>query len=130
MFGVPLAYLLQVYGGRRGIYGNLATVLSMPQADHAKAPNMVGIGTTPEAIDEIPLMFEAAFEAGWRAQPANAASWIQDYAVRRYGRRSQLVSEGMTLLLGAAYNRSIDTSSIEKVPEVMEDGEPGYRCVT
>lgn len=116
-----------MYGGRRGIYGNLPVVLSQPYADRITAgSNLVGMGFTPEAIDEIPIMFDAAMEAFWRNDSADPAVWMQAYAVRRYGRVSPSLSAAMPVLLDAAYTRDIDTSSVEKVPELMEDGEPGY----
>lgn len=71
-------------------------------------------------------MFEAMLEAGWRSEPVSPSQWIQDWAIRRYGTFSKSVSEGMATLLDAAYSNPIDTSSIEKVPEVLEASEPGY----
>ena len=89
--------------------------LSQPHIDRAAAPNMVGMGSTPEAIDEIPMMFDAAFEGFWRSEPTDALSWMQAYAVRRYGRASPSLEAAMPLMLSAAYTRDIDTSSVEKV---------------
>ena len=36
----------QVYGGRRGIYGNLQSLLTKPYADRKNSSTMVGIGTS------------------------------------------------------------------------------------
>ena len=108
---------LEVYGGRRGIYGNLDSLSTKPYADRAASASMVGTGTTPEAIDEIPIVFDAAFETGWRTAPVNASLWTQQYAVRRYGRASPLVASAYDILLSAAYTKrqGPDTSSVEKV---------------
>ena len=43
---------LIVFGGRRGIYGNLPVLGSSIYAARAAAPNLVGVGITPEAIDQ------------------------------------------------------------------------------
>jgi alpha-N-acetylglucosaminidase len=47
------------------------------------------------------------------------------YAARRYGSTSPTLAAAMDVLLPAAYTRDIDTSSVEKLPEVNENAEPG-----
>ena len=37
---------VQVYGGRRGVYGNLDSLLTKPYTDRNASKSMIGIGTT------------------------------------------------------------------------------------
>lgn len=107
---------LLVYGGRRGVYGSLNTVTSSPYADLAANANMVGLGITPEAIDQDMRDFDAFWEAAWRPQAPNATAWLQNYAVRRYGAASPSVSAAYAILEGAAFNSDIDTAALEERP--------------
>lgn len=132
---------LLVYGGRRGVYGSLNTVTTSPYADLAAHPNMVGLGITPEAIDQDMRDFDAFWEAAWRPTAPDATQWLQvgrgeqestrhyeclslgatlrslqNYAVRRYGASSPSVSAAYAILQQAAFNSDIDTAVLEERP--------------
>ena len=47
--------------------------------------NIKGIGATPEAIEQVPVLYDALFELAWRNEAPNAAEWLADYATARYG---------------------------------------------
>ena len=68
----------------------------------------------------IPMVFDAAWEAGWRTAPVNVTAWTRQFIVRRYGAESAHVASAYDALLAAAYTgrEQPDTSSVEKVPEV------------
>ncbi|RYG50469.1 hypothetical protein EON66_11810 [archaeon] len=118
--GRPLVQnMLLVFGGRRGLYGNLTRIGSGPVEDLAAANStMSGIGTTPEALEMLPIMFDLLFEMGWRSQSVEPVSWARQYAVRRYGSASTQLREAMDILVDAAYSRAIDTSIVEMSPTV------------
>jgi hypothetical protein len=107
---------LLVYGGRRGVYGSIDTVTTSPYTDLAKNANMVGLGITPEAIDQDMRDFDAFWEAAWRSAAPNTTSWLQNYAVRRYGAQSPSVSAAYYILQEAAFNSGIDTAVLETRP--------------
>jgi len=115
---------LMVFGGRRGLYGNLTRISTGPVIDRA-VPNvtMVGFGTTPEAIEEIPLMFDLVFEMNWRsAPPADMGAWVQAYGARRYGygaRAAPHLSAALAQLQTAAYTvADIDEAPLEDEPSL------------
>ena len=114
-----------------------------PYADLAAHPNMVGLGITPEAIDQDMRDFDAFWEAAWRPTAPNATQWLQvgtgeqetectgssecdalsailrplqNYAVRRYGASSPSVSAAYAILQQAAFNSDIDTAVLEERP--------------
>ena len=105
---------LITYGGRRGIYGDLAKLASSPYRDLALAKNRLGIGFTPEATEMIPSQFDIAMEAGWRTSPPDPSAWLQAWAVRRYGAVSPSLAAAHAILEAAAYNSAIDTASLEE----------------
>ena len=59
-YGKPFIYCLEnSFGGMRGIYGNMETVAFDPlNAAHYKDSSFVGIGLTPEAIEQNPVMYD------------------------------------------------------------------------
>jgi alpha-N-acetylglucosaminidase len=59
---------------------------------------MAGVGITPEAIEVVPAMFDAILEMGWRTLAPDPKEWLQQYAVRRYGRYSPNVSQAYGIL--------------------------------
>ena len=73
----------------------------------------------------IPMVFEAAWEAGWRTGPVNVTQWTRAFITRRYGSESPSVAAAYDALLAAAYTHRTqpDTSSVEKVPQVRGEGE-------
>jgi alpha-N-acetylglucosaminidase len=111
---------LITYGGRRGIYGDLDRLATQPYIDHANSSEMHGIGFTPEATEMIPSQFDIALEAGWRSGPVDPEAWLQQWAVRRYGKESASLSAAHTVLRTAAYNSDIDTASLEDYPSIAD----------
>ena len=95
---------LIVFGGRRGIYGTLDSLASSPYADRNLSASLVGVGVTPEAIDMSQPAFDITYEAGWRSAPVDAASWLQAWAVRRYGGASPSMAAAYALIYDAALN--------------------------
>ena len=46
---------------------------------------MQGIGMTPEAIENSPMMYELLWDMTWTKDPIDYREWVQDYAERIYG---------------------------------------------
>ena len=79
--------MLENFGGRRYLTGNLTRVATGPALDAAAAKpgTFAGVGVTPEAIENNPVMFDMLYETAWRAEPAAVEPWVRSYAERRYG---------------------------------------------
>eukprot|EP00958_Prasinococcus_capsulatus_P007208 scaffold668_cov385-Prasinococcus_capsulatus_cf.AAC.13 len=86
-FGKPFVWnMLHNYGGRRGVYGDIPTIALNPVEAKQQYPlEMQGIGITPEAIENNPVVYELMLEMGWHEDAVNVSRWIEDYVWRRYG---------------------------------------------
>ncbi len=77
--------MLANFGGRTGFFGRLNKVMTDFFTQKARYSNVKGIGATPEAIEQVPILYDALFELPWRAEAPDPADWVKDYAVARYG---------------------------------------------
>eukprot|EP00117_Sycon_ciliatum_P016941 scpid38479/ scgid16158/ Alpha-N-acetylglucosaminidase; N-acetyl-alpha-glucosaminidase; Alpha-N-acetylglucosaminidase 82 kDa form; Alpha-N-acetylglucosaminidase 77 kDa form len=86
-YGKPFVWcMLHNFGGRRSLCGNLTRIATGPASDRVLAgSSMAGIGLTPEAIEQNPVVYEMMLETGWTTQPIDVPSWISDYVYDRYG---------------------------------------------
>ncbi|KAH8034840.1 hypothetical protein HPB51_003127 [Rhipicephalus microplus] len=89
-YGQPFIWnMLLNYGGVLGMYGSLNSVNEGPfNASKANDSTMVGTGLTPEGINQNDVMFEFMSENAWRSSPVNISEWIDNYALRRYGKEN------------------------------------------
>lgn len=77
--------MLPNFGGRTGFFGRLNGTIEGFFADKAKFTNIKGIGATPEAIESVPVLYDALFELPWYASKPDPKAWMADYTVARYG---------------------------------------------
>lgn len=47
--------------------------------------SMIGVGITPEGINQNYVMYEFALDRAWNQLPANISKWINEYTINRYG---------------------------------------------
>ena len=107
-FGHQFAWCgLIVFGGRRGVYGRLDVLGNAIYTARAAYPNLVGVGITPEAIDQCLPAFDILLETAWRKEAvADVGDWLQGYAARRYGATgaaADLVAAAYAILRNASY---------------------------
>jgi alpha-N-acetylglucosaminidase len=110
-FGKPWVWnQLQVFGGRRGLYGSLSDTSRGPPAQRLK-PNSscVGIGATPEALEVNPISWDLLWEMAWRSDSPDLEQWVARYASRRYGltQDAPLVHEAWSILHETQYTQSV-----------------------
>jgi alpha-N-acetylglucosaminidase len=95
-WGIPFIWTaLHTFGGNDGIRGNLSEVNAIPFSAPPLAPapagadpgtQVVGVGYTPEGLDQNPAYFELLQESAFKAAPeANLTEWLVLRAHRRYG---------------------------------------------
>lgn len=77
--------MLPNFGGRTGLFGRLTKIMREYFSQKRSYSNIKGIGATPEAIEQVPVLYDALFELPWRTTAPNAKSWLADYTVSRYG---------------------------------------------
>jgi alpha-N-acetylglucosaminidase len=119
-YGKPWIWnMLQNFGGNTNIYGRMETVATAPNKALHESKNMVGIGLTPEAIEQNPAVFELMMDNVWRdskidvsgvpvagfenSTPGNKP-WIVDYAERRYGKSNAKINEAWGLMMKSVYS--------------------------
>jgi Alpha-N-acetylglucosaminidase (NAGLU). len=94
------------FGGNTMLAGNLAEVEKrMEHALTYGGSNLVGIGSTLEALDVNPMMYEYVFEKAWSQGTVDYVQWVDDWATRRTGTYNNETSVAWKLLLDSVYNR-------------------------
>lgn len=96
--------MLDNFGGRTGFFGRLNGVINGYFQQRAQHANIKGIGATPEAIEQVPVIYDALFELPWLSTKPDAAKWLADYAVSRYGTANAQAAEAWELLRGSSLN--------------------------
>lgn len=100
--------MIQNYGGKNGLYGNLKTLAHEPLAawNHPSAGNMSGIGLAMEGIGTNPVMYDLLTDMVWREKEPDLEEWLKDYMIRRYGEAPASAREAWSLLQQSVYNIS------------------------
>lgn len=92
------------FGGRTGLFGRLSKIMTHYYEQKAQFNNIKGIGATPEAIEQTPVIYDALFELAWRDQAPDAKTWVKDYTLSRYGTESALAQEAWEQVRNTALN--------------------------
>lgn len=93
------------YGGRNGMYGFLRTVAREPiRCLHAENSSMCGIGLAPEAIESNPVFHDLFWDLVYREEEICLPEWLENYVLRRYGRKNDKLTEAWRLLEDSVYN--------------------------
>lgn len=73
------------FGGRTGLFGRLSKIMTDFFAQKSTHSNIKGIGATPEAIEQVPVLYDALFELPWRSSAPDPKAWLAAYSTSRYG---------------------------------------------
>ncbi|RYD39654.1 MAG: alpha-N-acetylglucosaminidase, partial [Verrucomicrobiaceae bacterium] len=86
-FGQPYLWCyLGNFGGNTMLVGNLAEVEKRIENTFANGGDKVwGLGSTLEALDTNPVMYDYLFEKAWSTGPTDIGKWIADYGASRNG---------------------------------------------
>ncbi|RVE60057.1 hypothetical protein OJAV_G00194500 [Oryzias javanicus] len=108
-YGQPFIWcMLHNFGGNNGFFGTVESINSGPfKALSLENSTMVGIGMTPEGIEQNPVIYELMSELAWRKEPVNLTKWASLYAARRYGSTHESLSAAWRLLFGGVYNCTV-----------------------
>ena len=96
--------MLHNFGGRTGFYGRLNGVINGFFKSKANHSNVKGIGATPEAIETVPVVYDALFELPWYASKPDPQQWLADYTYSRYGQENVNAKEAWELLRNSSLN--------------------------
>ncbi|KAM8836700.1 alpha-N-acetylglucosaminidase [Spinachia spinachia] len=108
-YGQPFIWcMLQNFGGNNGLFGTVESINSGPfKASQFPNSTLVGLGMTPEGIEQNPVMFELMSELAWRREPVNLSKWASLYAMRRYGSTQENLTTAWRLLFASVYNCTV-----------------------
>ncbi|WP_430811983.1 MULTISPECIES: alpha-N-acetylglucosaminidase [unclassified Carboxylicivirga] len=93
------------YGGNTGMYGKMDELANRVYKMRNKSdqPGMVGIGTTPEGIDNNPVVYELLFELPWHKDEIEVDKWLDTYIKSRYGLLNEELKTAWSLLHHTVY---------------------------
>ncbi|CAI5790219.1 Uncharacterized protein PODLI_1B009555 [Podarcis lilfordi] len=128
-YGQPFIWcMLHNFGGNHGLFGTAESINRGPFAARG-FPNstMVGVGLTPEGIEQNDVMYELMTDLGWRKEPLDLRQWVSNYATQRYGASNAQAAAAWQLLLQSAYNCSGPYTNHNRSPLVHR---PSFRMTT
>lgn len=103
--------MLLNFGGNVGLHGRINSLVDgFYEAQGGDAgKHLTGIGSTPEGIENNPVMFELVFELPWR-EKFDTREWLREYEQARYGSDSlpREVDEAWDALYATVYNAPAD----------------------
>lgn len=121
--------MLNNFGGRLGLHGHLDNLCNwIPEAFNT-CKIIAGIGITPEASFNNPVLYDFLFESIWRNNsdekmlPIDLDLWIQDYAERRYGASSDNAIDAWRILLDTVYKSEFNNLG-QGAPESIVNSRP------
>lgn len=103
--------MLLNFGGNIGMHGRFDSLIDgFNRARNGEySESLVGIGATPEGIENNPLMYELLFELPWRKKKIEKNEWLENYLAARYGQEpDSSVKEAWNILLNTVYNAPVD----------------------
>ncbi|MDR2948815.1 MAG: alpha-N-acetylglucosaminidase [Prevotella sp.] len=98
--------MLLNFGGRVGLHGRMDSVIDgfYKAGQHPNGKTLSGVGTTPEGIENNPVMFELLYELPWRKEKFTKEEWLKTYIKARYRMFDETVYESWLLLAQYPYN--------------------------
>ncbi|KOB71807.1 putative alpha-N-acetyl glucosaminidase [Operophtera brumata] len=104
-YGQPFIWsMLHNFGATLGMFGNIVTInKDVYEARSQNGSTMIGIGLTPEGINQNYVVYDLMLESAWRKGPVvDMEAWAREYARRRYG--CDAASEAWKYLLKSVYS--------------------------
>lgn len=94
------------YGGNTGLYGKLDEMVERVNKSQNSlgSSSMIGIGTTPEGIDNNPIVYELLYELPWQDNKVNVENWLEQYIQSRYGESNHELEKAWEILHNTVYN--------------------------
>ncbi|HVV06184.1 MAG TPA: alpha-N-acetylglucosaminidase TIM-barrel domain-containing protein [Puia sp.] len=117
-YGKPWIWcMLHNFGGNISLWGRMRHAAEDPsKAFHdPSAGKMVGIGLTPEGIEQNPALYQLMLENVWRDSAVDLRAWLDDYALQRYGKVDRAIRMAWHLLESSVYNGGLTEGGPESI---------------
>ena len=121
--------MLNNFGGRLGLHGHLDNLTREIPNVLNNRQHIAGIGITPEASVNNPVLYDFLFETIWQddaAQPLQQIdldTWLDSYAERRYGAESASANAAWDILKDTVYKGSLNNLG-QGAPESVVNARP------
>ncbi len=125
----PWVYcMLNNFGGRVGLHGHIENFINRIPYAANNANWFRGIGITPEASVNNPVLYDLFFETIWtetpdNLQPINLTEWFAKYTERRYGEYSDSAYRAMLILNDTVYKPELNNLG-QGAPESVINARP------
>ncbi|MCX2575095.1 alpha-N-acetylglucosaminidase [Pedobacter sandarakinus] len=117
-YGKPWIWnMLSNFGGNISMQGKMKTVAEEPARVRSdpQSGKMMGIGLTPEGIEQNPVMYDLMMENVWEDKPIPLDSWLQGYAQRRYGKKNADAQGAWEYLRKSVYSDTLTNGGPESI---------------
>ena len=121
--------MLNNFGGRLGLHGHLDNMAKNIPVAFNNGAHIAGIGITPEASVNNPVLYDFLFETIWQddaTQPLTEIdldTWLDSYAQRRYGAESASANAAWDILKDTVYKSSLNNLG-QGAPESVVNARP------
>lgn len=121
--------MLNNFGGRLGLHGHLDNLANNIPKVFNETKYIAGIGITPEASVNNPVLYDFLFETIWQDDASqqmeviNLDTWLDDYATRRYGAESESANQAWDILKETVYKASLNGLG-QGAPESVVNARP------
>ncbi|XP_012942157.1 alpha-N-acetylglucosaminidase, partial [Aplysia californica] len=105
-YGQPFIWcMIHNFGGTSELYGTVDVYNTQPFKGRT-FPNssMIGIGITPEGINQNEVVYEFMMENTWRTEPRDISKWTEQYVLQRYGANNAAAMSAWSRLMSTIYN--------------------------
>jgi len=117
-YGKPWIWnMLHNFGGNISLWGRMTAVAQDPSAalHDASSGKMVGIGLTPEGIEQNPALYQLMLDNVWRDSAIDLSAWLPSYTLQRYGANNVAANEAWKILAGTVYNGGLGEGGPESI---------------
>jgi len=121
--------MLNNFGGRLGLHGHLDNLANNIPKVFNETKYIAGIGITPEASVNNPVLYDFLFETIWqddasqKMEVIDLDTWLDDYATRRYGAESESANQAWDILKETVYKASLNGLG-QGAPESVVNARP------
>ena len=117
-YGKPWIWnMLHNFGGNISLWGRMSGVANDPSAalHDASSGKMLGIGLTPEGIEQNPALYQLMLENVWNDQPVQLQEWLKSYSHQRYATENADINQAWEILLNTVYSGGFGEGGPESI---------------
>lgn len=125
-YGKPWIWnMLHNFGKNINLSGYMSSIAQNPAKAlrNPTAGKMIGIGLTMEGIEQNPVIYDMMLENVWCDTPIEIDKWLNNYALRRYGKKNTNIEQAWKILSQSAYADTITNGG----PESIITGRPTFK---